>query len=528
MKQLARIVVFAGDLSYPVCKNIVAIEQALPDQRWLILVHTPRRTPGQRLRRHWKLLRRHGWRHVPHVCARLRSRWQSPCTPDGESAPGGEFTLQALQASPRVVIREMADLHGADVLKEVRRFAPDLGLSLGAPILRRTLFDIPRLGTLNLHKGKLPDYRGMPPVFWELWNGEATVGCTVHWMEEALDAGPIAAESTLEVDQYATVKGLLLRLDELGISLVRDVVLDVAAGRMPRRPQPARGHTFRRPTLAQVASLERRLAARLPVRASLPKTLVKQWIRHGVFTAALVARRHVALPKVTVLLYHRVTDAARDNLSTGIEQFDRQMALLRRHFRVLSLPQLLRLGRVPMSDRPLACVTFDDGYLDNYVHAVPILTRHRIPAAFFVATGFIDSTRQFPHDIRRGNAFIPLMTWDQLREMHAAGFTIGSHTVNHIDCAAEPEARVRAELEASRATLVRELGLEEIIFSYPYGGRQHITPERLEWVKQAGYAGCVSAYGGINAGAIDRWDVKRRGVHWEFADASFLYTAYGF
>ncbi len=528
MKQLARIVVFAGDLSYPNCKNIVAIERALPDLRWLVLVHTPRRTPGKRLRQHWALLRRHGWRHVPHVCAALRSRWQAPCPPAGEGAPGGEFTAQALQVSARVVIQTTSDLHAPDALEAVRRFAPDLGLSLGPPILRKTLFGIPRLGTLNLHKGKLPDYRGMPPAFWELWNGEATVGCTVHWMEEALDAGPIAVETTLEVDRYATVKGLLLRLDELGIALVRDAVVDIAAGRMPRRPQRAGGHTFRRPTLAQVAQLERRLTARLPVRTSWPKALAKHWIRQGAFTAALVARRHAAVPKVTVLLYHRVTDAARDNLSTGIEQFDRQMALLRRHFRMLSLPELLRLEQVPPSDRPLACVTFDDGYLDNYIHAVPILTRHRIPAAFFVATGFIGSTRQFPHDIRRGNAFIPLMTWDQLREMHAEGFTIGSHTVNHIDCAAEPEARVRTELDESRATLARELGLDEIIFSYPYGGRRHMTPERLEWVKQAGYAGCVSAYGGTNAGRIDRWDVRRRGVHWEFADASFLSTAYGF
>lgn len=528
MKQLARIVVFAGDLAYPNCKNIVAVDRALPGLRWLILVHAPRRTPGQRLRQHWRLLRRHGWRHMLHVFATLRARRQAPCTPVDESAPGGGFTVETLRSSPRVVIHETPDLHGADVLEEVHRFAPDLGLSLGPPILRATLFGIPRLGTLNLHKGKLPDYRGMPPAFWELWNGEATVGCTVHWMDEALDAGPIAAETTLEVEPYATVKGLLLRLDEFGIALVRDVVVDIAAGRMARRAQPAGGRTFRRPTLAQVAQLERRLAARLPVRTSWPKALAKQWVRQGAFTAALVARRHAAVPKVTVLLYHRVTDAARDNLSTGIECFERQMMLLRRHFRVLSLPELLRLERVPESDRPLACVSFDDGYLDNYLHAAPILMRHRIPAAFFVSTGFIGSTRQFPHDIRRGNAFIPLMTWDQLREMHAEGFTIGSHTVNHIDCAIEPEARVREELRESRATLMRELAIDDVIFSYPYGGRRHMTPERLEWVKQAGYTGCVSAYGGTNIGAIDRWDVKRHGVHWEFADASFLYTAYGF
>ena len=72
--------------------------------------------------------------------------------------------------------------------RAVTAFEPDIGLSLAAPILKKRLFAIPTLGTLNLHKGKVPEYRGMPPAFWEMRNGEASVGCTVHWVEERLDA----------------------------------------------------------------------------------------------------------------------------------------------------------------------------------------------------------------------------------------------------------------------------------------------------------------------------------------------------
>jgi peptidoglycan/xylan/chitin deacetylase (PgdA/CDA1 family) len=167
------------------------------------------------------------------------------------------------------------------------------------------------------------------------------------------------------------------------------------------------------------------------------------------------ARRALA-PRITVLLYHRVSDGARDNLTVGIEQFDRQMALLRRHCEPLSLEEVLATECVPRSRKPLVCVTFDDGYLDNYEHAAPILLKHQVPAAFFVSTGIVGTDQRFPHDLRRGNPAIPVMQWDQLREMKRSGFTIGSHSVSHIDCAGEPESVVWSELVQSRDDLRRE------------------------------------------------------------------------
>ena len=149
-------------------------------------------------------------------------------------------------------------------------------------------------------------------------------------------------------------------------------------------------------------------------------------------------------------------------------------------------------GKIDLAARkPIVVVTFDDGYLDNYLSALPLLLRHGIPAAFFVCTGIVGTCRAFPHDIRRGNDLIPVMNWDQLREMRNRGFTIGSHSVNHIDYAAETEETVKAELTQSLAQLQREFGPGEFIFAYPYGGRQHMTPQRLELVKRAGYAACL-------------------------------------
>jgi methionyl-tRNA formyltransferase len=64
---------------------------------------------------------------------------------------------------------------------QIRDFAPDLGLSLAASILKESLFSIPHLLTLNLHKGRLPGYRGMPPAFWKLRNGSNVLRCGANW-----------------------------------------------------------------------------------------------------------------------------------------------------------------------------------------------------------------------------------------------------------------------------------------------------------------------------------------------------------
>ena len=111
--------------------------------------------------------------------------------------------------------------------------------------------------------------------------------------------------------------------------------------------------------------------------------------------------------------------------------------------------------------------------------------------------------------------------------MRAEGFTIGSHAATHIDCAAEPEDVVVRELAQSRDDLARELGVAAPIFAYPYGGRQHMTPSRLALVKAAGYTACLAAYGGSNVNRVDRWNVLRRGIHWEFSDEAFLYECLG-
>lgn len=527
MSTSRRIVVFTADPGYTVRRSIATIDRAIPGISWLVVHHRPPRPVRQRVKGQWTNLKRNGWRWLPYQARNVWHRLTDPPTPAlAAGRPGSGYTAAAFEAMPNLRLLPVANVHGPEAEAAIKAFAPDLGLSMSAPILRRSVFSLPRLGTINIHKGKVPFYRGIMPAFWEVWNDERSVGCTVHAVDDKLDTGEIVLEATVPRSEFSTVRGLQLRLDEVGVQLMADAVRQVLSGAATLTPQVGQGKLYGKPTLAQREALERKVAALQPHRHRPARRFAKD-AAFDLARAGWRAGVGRGPPRVTVLLYHRVSDDARDDLTVGVEQFERQMTLLRQHCEVLSLDEVLGASRVEGRGRPQVAVTFDDGYLDNFTHAAPILERNGVPAAFFVTTGLIGTQGRFPHDVRRGNAPIPLMTWDHLRAMRDAGFAVGSHTVSHIDCVAETEERVQRELAESRDALAAELGVRGPVLAYPYGGRHQMNAERLELVRQAGYSGCLSAYGGSNVGGVDRFDVRRRGVHWEFSDSAFLFACLG-
>lgn len=110
---------------------------------------------------------------------------------------------------------------------------------------------------------------------------------------------------------------------------------------------------------------------------------------------------------VKVLAYHRILPRTDEQafpfdmelVSAWSDEFDWQIKYLAKHYEVVTCRELasyLDSGHWP--DRPCALVTFDDGYLDNHDVALPILQHHRVPAVFYVATGYMGSSETFWYD----------------------------------------------------------------------------------------------------------------------------------
>src|SRR4051812_3140747 len=111
-------------------------------------------------------------------------------------------------------------------------------------------------------------------------------------------------------------------------------------------------------------------------------------------------RRLLERPGLTCLTYHRVTerDALDEELiSASLADFEWQLAWLKKNLRVVGGDEVLSIVRGDLQLRePTVCITFDDGYADNYVAGRVLAERFGLPAIFFVTTGFV-GTSTVPH-----------------------------------------------------------------------------------------------------------------------------------
>lgn len=144
-------------------------------------------------------------------------------------------------------IRFVKDIHAQDVLQQVTALQADLGLIYGSPILKPELFEIPRLGTLGIHHGKVPEYRGNKTAFWMMYNGEPCAGVTIQKVNKGLDTGSIV--KTGEVRAYRRAYTTVVReLEALGLDLYIQAILEVKNGIAEFKPQTGvKGRLYRNP-----------------------------------------------------------------------------------------------------------------------------------------------------------------------------------------------------------------------------------------------------------------------------------------
>ena len=210
-----------------------------------------------------------------------------------------------------------------------------------------------------------------------------------------------------------------------------------------------------------------------------------------------------------VVAFHRVNDTVEpEDLTVSIRTFERYCRFFRRYFHVVPLTDLvrkLRQGETP--NRELA-ITFDDGYLDNYENAAPILERLSLPATFFIVTQWMETDLVPWWDEQQGLSH-PWMTWDQVRTLHRKGFEIGAHTRTHVDLGVVAPVKAEEEIRGARRDLERRLGKAVTSFAYPFGRRANLTDAARKLVQAAGFQCCCSGYGGTNARGTSPFHLRR-------------------
>ena len=254
--------------------------------------------------------------------------------------------------------------------------------------------------------------------------------------------------------------------------------------------------------------------------------------------------------------------------------FEEEMELLARKFNPVTVDEILLFlkGGMRVPKRPVA-ITFDDGFTDNFEVAKPILDRFGIRATFYVTVNSIESKTppwfcrlrnafwttkreeyldsekgrlwKFENWEKRNDAFLfacercarlagdsqteavrlientldvepvaakqgIMMTWDQMRKLHQAGHTIGSHTLTHPNLAHIGNEDLHRELVESKRVLEDKIGTSIIHFSYPSPILQpHWTERTIEVTKQAGYETAVTCTSGSVSASTNPLSLSR-------------------
>jgi peptidoglycan/xylan/chitin deacetylase (PgdA/CDA1 family) len=288
--------------------------------------------------------------------------------------------------------------------------------------------------------------------------------------------------------------------------------------------------------------------------------------------------------RLSILIYHRVL-AADDPFNTWdvtAAQFELQMRALSEHFSPLPLSEAIeRLAKGSLPARA-ACVTFDDGYADNAEVALPILVKCRVPATFFIATGYLDGGRMWNDTVteairtlaaptldltrwgmgtfaldtaaaRRSaiSSILPVLKYlpglereeraaylselaaiadksnlmmreEQVRALHDAGMEIGAHTVTHPILLNTAPDIARREIVDSGQRLAQIVGRPIRLFAYPNGKPgQDYGPEHVRMVRDAGYGAAVATQWGVATAQSDRFQLPRF-TPWERTPGRFV------
>jgi methionyl-tRNA formyltransferase len=151
-------------------------------------------------------------------------------------------------------------LNGDEARAALRRLGADVAISLDNAIIREETFSLPTIGTINVHHGAVPEYRGGPPVFWELHDGLETVGFTIHRIDTGIDTGPVLATGEVPIERRgslaATLAATIPRLHEASLDAL-ERVLDAAD--LSGTPQPPGGSHRTTPTLRDYLRVRRAL-----------------------------------------------------------------------------------------------------------------------------------------------------------------------------------------------------------------------------------------------------------------------------
>ncbi|MFZ2959570.1 MAG: polysaccharide deacetylase family protein [Candidatus Ozemobacteraceae bacterium] len=222
------------------------------------------------------------------------------------------------------------------------------------------------------------------------------------------------------------------------------------------------------------------------------------------FGAVFAADAPPPVLSIPSLCYHQIVPAAKGLFESSVEDFRRQLAFLKAaQFEGINSNDLVNIlaGKPSPVKKPIL-ITFDDGYVSVFTHALPLMREY----------GFVGVACIYPEFIGSGGG----MSWKQLKQLEAEGWSVECHSMSHADIAkgsVNPAARdafFEREISRPRRLIEEHLGHPIKFMAWPYG----IYTEASEsFAKKDGYCGALTVDGGASYFGLDTFRVKRQVVY---------------
>ncbi len=199
---------------------------------------------------------------------------------------------------------------------------------------------------------------------------------------------------------------------------------------------------------------------------------------------------------IPVLNYHQINDSAHNALTVTTTQFEAQMKYLAKNgYHTITPSELADAleNNAALPEKPVL-ITFDDGYLDNYNNAFPILKRYNMKATIFLITDYV-------------SVYPNYLTWDKALEMQENQIDLESHTLSHVELSKTGSAtETLHQLTDSKKAIEWHLKKKVDFLAYPCGS---YDDETIALVKDAGYRAAFTVQYGANKPGAQMYALDR-------------------
>src|SRR6476619_5200817 len=161
----------------------------------------------------------------------------APDKPAGRGMKLQESAVKQYAITKELKVLQPDKLKNAQFLEELKELNADLQVVVAFRMLPEVVWNMPPMGTINVHGSLLPQYRGAAPINWAIINGEKETGVTTFKLQHEIDTGDILLQETIPVGENETAGEIHDRMKEIGAQLLVRTIEELASGRLKEQPQ---------------------------------------------------------------------------------------------------------------------------------------------------------------------------------------------------------------------------------------------------------------------------------------------------